>query len=229
MPSEEYIVARRVLLDALDALQEHLDTLVLVGAQAIYLHTGEADLAVAEHTTDADLAIDPRILKPEPEIGSAMRRAGFSLARFEDIPAVGIWSSIHEINGIAANVNVDLLIPQSLGGAGRRAARIPPHEKGAVLKVHGLEAALVDNDIYEICAFEASDKRTFEIRVAGPAALLVSKCIKLGERVDAAANGTGRLGRQPTRQFHCCQNSSVLREHRVALSPLGPPTLSRLM
>jgi hypothetical protein len=43
------------LLDALVALEPHIDALVLVGAQAIYLHTGDADLAVAEYTTDADL------------------------------------------------------------------------------------------------------------------------------------------------------------------------------
>ena len=122
MSNEEYIVARRALLDALDALQEHLDTLVLVGAQAIYLHTGKADLAVAEYTTDADLAIDPRTVKPEPEIAVTMRSAGFTLARFEGRPAVGIWSSNHEIGGVPATVNVDLLIPRSLSGAGRRAA-----------------------------------------------------------------------------------------------------------
>jgi hypothetical protein len=43
------------LLDALVALEPHIDALVLVGAQATYLHTGDADLAVAEYTTDADL------------------------------------------------------------------------------------------------------------------------------------------------------------------------------
>jgi hypothetical protein len=41
-----YVLARRVLLDALDALGIHRDAIVLVGAQAIYLRCGEADLAV---------------------------------------------------------------------------------------------------------------------------------------------------------------------------------------
>jgi hypothetical protein len=36
----EYIEARRTLLDALDALESHRDSLVLIGAQAVYLHTG---------------------------------------------------------------------------------------------------------------------------------------------------------------------------------------------
>lgn len=36
----EYFAARRVLLDALDALGVHRKAVVLVGAQAIYLHVG---------------------------------------------------------------------------------------------------------------------------------------------------------------------------------------------
>lgn len=46
MTSPLYIVARTVLLDALDALGEQRDAVVLVGAQAIYLHAGDADIAV---------------------------------------------------------------------------------------------------------------------------------------------------------------------------------------
>ncbi len=49
------VAARRVLLDALDALAAHRDALVVIGAQAIYLHTGEADVALAEATKDSDL------------------------------------------------------------------------------------------------------------------------------------------------------------------------------
>ncbi len=55
---ELYVIARRVLLDALEAFGPHRDAAILVGAQAIYLHTGDAELAVAEYTTDADLALD---------------------------------------------------------------------------------------------------------------------------------------------------------------------------
>lgn len=36
--------------------------LVRVGAQALYLHTGDADLALAEYTVDADFGISPREL-----------------------------------------------------------------------------------------------------------------------------------------------------------------------
>ena len=39
-PELEYVIARRVLLDALTALRAHLDALVIVGAQAVYLDVG---------------------------------------------------------------------------------------------------------------------------------------------------------------------------------------------
>ena len=40
-------------------MEPHLDAIVLVGAHAGYLHTAATDLAVAEYTTDADLAVAP--------------------------------------------------------------------------------------------------------------------------------------------------------------------------
>ena len=58
-PDDLYFIARRALLDALEALGAHRSALILVGAQAIYLYTGLGDLAVAVHTTDADLVVDP--------------------------------------------------------------------------------------------------------------------------------------------------------------------------
>ncbi len=70
-----YVLARRVLLDALDALDEQRGSLILAGAQAIYLHTGETDIAVAPYTTDADLALDARTLGREPRLDAAMIRA----------------------------------------------------------------------------------------------------------------------------------------------------------
>ena len=53
-PDPLYVRARRALLDAADALEAHLDAVVLVGAQAVYLQAGEADLldAGAPRTDD---------------------------------------------------------------------------------------------------------------------------------------------------------------------------------
>ena len=61
-PAYEYIEARRTLLDALDALQSHRDSHVLIGAQAVYLHTGSTGLSVPPMTTDADLAVNTDLL-----------------------------------------------------------------------------------------------------------------------------------------------------------------------
>jgi hypothetical protein len=60
-PDPLYIAARRVLLHALEALGSQRAAVILVG-QAIYLHTGAIDLAVAEYTTDADITLDPDLL-----------------------------------------------------------------------------------------------------------------------------------------------------------------------
>jgi len=75
VPDAVYVLARRILLDALQALGDQRDALVLVGAQAIYLHTGDGDLAVAPYTTDGDIALDPSELSdPEARGGDASGR-----------------------------------------------------------------------------------------------------------------------------------------------------------
>lgn len=179
-PDPLYVAARAVLLDALDAVREHLDALVLVGAQAVYIHAGEADLAVAPYTTDGDLAIDPARLRPAPLLENALTAAGF----VQKPNAVGIWQRSLRIAGASQTVAVDLLVPASLGGSGRRGARIPPHAKHVARKVAGLEATLVENDQREITALDPADTRRFELAVAGPAGLVVAKIHKIGERVE---------------------------------------------
>ena len=85
--------------------------------------------------------------------------------------------------GAQAIVTVDLLVPRALGGPGRRAARMgESHGKRTAMKAHGLEAAVVDNQLTVLGALVPADSRSFEIRVAGPAALLVSKIHKVAER-----------------------------------------------
>ena len=69
-----YRLARRVLLDALEALGTQREALVLVGAQAVYLHTGDANLVVAPYTKDADVALDPSLLLDEPKLAKALGR-----------------------------------------------------------------------------------------------------------------------------------------------------------
>jgi len=108
-PNPLYVRARRALLDALDALEPHLDAIVLVGAQAVYLHTADTELAVAEYTTHADLAVAPGDLADSPLIGDALTASGFT-------PRVhpGGWLS-------PDGTYLDVMVPDALAG--------PAHEE----------------------------------------------------------------------------------------------------
>lgn len=173
--------ARGALLDALDALADHRSALVLIGAQAIYLQTGAAPVALAETTKDTDIAIDPRVLHDDPRLEVAMRNAGFHRSPVDSQP--GAWIS-------STGIPVDLMVPERLAGAkARRGARIPPHSNEATRRASGLEATLVDHSPRIITALDPTDTRSIEMEVAGPAALLVAKLHKLGER----QNTPGRL------------------------------------
>jgi hypothetical protein len=170
---EAYVRARRVLLDALEALADHRDAVILVGAQAIYLHVGEGDLNVAPYTTDGDLALDRDALADDPTLKSLMESAGFLLHEAN----VGSWVG-------PDGVLIDLMVPEIQGGPGRRGARLGPHGNTVARKAKGLEAALVDHAPLTIAALDPVDDRQVIVAVAGPTALLVAKLHKLYERKD---------------------------------------------
>jgi hypothetical protein len=52
--------------------------------------------------------------------------------------------------------------------------------------VKGLEGALVDTDVLTVGSLETADARRFEIRVAGPAALLIAKLHKVNDRHESS-------------------------------------------
>lgn len=185
-----YIRARRTLLDAADALEPHLDAVVLVGAQAIYLRAGEADLldAGAPYTRDADLAIRPSQLADSPLLGDLMKRRGFTPSEHP-----GSWVSDD-------GVPVDLMVPEALAGPGSRGARLGAHGKRVARRAKGLEAALIDRQQMLIRALDPSDRRRVVMDVAGPGALVVAKVHKIAERsssrdrlVDKDADDVRRL------------------------------------
>lgn len=174
--TDEMTMARTGLLDALEALAPHLDALVVVGAQAIYMHTGSMEIALAEFTTDGDVALDPGRLGSVPLVEEAMRGAGFTPDPRSS--AVGSWIS-------PRGVPVDLMVPEAMAGRGRRGVRIPPHDSKAMRRSRGIEATLVDNSRMVVGALGGGDdSREFGVAVAGPAALLVAKLHKILDRVD---------------------------------------------
>jgi ribosomal protein L11 len=176
-----YILARRVLLDALEALGTQRDAVILAGAQAIYLHTGPAGLAVPEYTTDADIALNPEMLANSPLLEQILKDAGFRL----EGDKVGTWVTTRSHQNSKVDVMLDILVPAAVGGPGRRGARLGLHGSRAARKVKGLEAALVDNGSMKISSLEVADTRSYEVHVAGPSALLVSKLHKISEREGA--------------------------------------------
>ncbi len=75
------------------------------------------------------------------------------------------------------------MVPESLAGTrGRRGSRIPPHAYNATRRAMGLEAAVVDHAPMTVRALDRNDTRVYTANVAGPAARLVAKMHKLGER-----------------------------------------------
>ena len=137
-----YVLARAVLLDALAALGNQRSAVIVVGAQAVYLHTGAIDLGVPEFTLDADITLDPSLLNDVPEIEAAMLNAGFERGR-----QAGVWTASRSVDGVPAKADVDLMVPDAVGGPGRRAARLPGHAKEVARKARGLEAALIDKSV----------------------------------------------------------------------------------
>ncbi len=168
--------ARSVLLDALEALSAQRESVVLIGAQAIYLYTGELNVALPAMTKGCDLAIDPRTLGVSPRIEEAMRAAGFEIQN--ERPQPGAWIG-------RGGIPVDLMVPEALAGrGGTRGVRLPPHAKMAMRRATGLEAAVLDRRKMAIRSLDRDDQRSFESWVAGPTALLISKLQKLAERED---------------------------------------------
>ena len=178
---ELYILARRVLLDALDALGPHREAAIVVGAHAVYMRVGDAGLAVAPHTTDGDLAIEPAVLGETPPLEQAFTHAGF-LPRGGD--SVGVWVTHRSTSAnTTIELAVDLLVPASISpGKGRRAARLPGHDARSARIVRGLEGVIADADIMGVGALDALDDRKSDVRVAGSAALLVAKVHKIRDR-----------------------------------------------
>ena len=153
-----YVAARRVLLDALTALAPHASAVIVAGAQAVYLRTGDAEIAVAPYTTDGDLALNPSLLSDDPQLEEAMTSAHFVLlhqpgGHIEP----GTWVATTRINAEEVIVPVDLIVPKAVASGGTRAARLGVHGRRAARQVPGVEAVLVDHSPMSIKARISAD------------------------------------------------------------------------
>jgi hypothetical protein len=181
-----YVEARRVLLDALIALAPHAGAIIVAGAQAVYLHTGVVDIAVAPYTTDGDLALDPALLGDEPQLEEAMSAAHFTLLLQQGgHTEPGMWVTRAIIDSEEVTVPVDLIVPKAVASGGSRGARLGVHGKRAARQVSGIEAVLVDHSPMSMTALDPVDTRSVVAEVAGPAALLIAKSFKLHDRIES--------------------------------------------
>ncbi|MDU0299572.1 hypothetical protein [Streptomyces sp. PAL114] len=183
--------ARGALLDALVALENHREATTVVGAQAVYLRTQNATIRSAPYTADGDISIDPQRLGEDPLIEQAMRNAGFTLRDHQS----GLWERPQQVGARTVSVEVDLLVPHQLAPRPntKRRTELPPHNEWATKKVAGLEVAAVDRSIMTVTSLTPGDPRQVDAYVAGPAALLVAKAIKIDERIKDAARRPDRL------------------------------------
>ena len=230
-----YIAARLILLDALEALIPHGRAVIVAGAQAVYLRTGLSDIGIAPYTTDGDLALDPTLLADEPELEVSMRNAGFQLLEpTPNHPEPGVWVATASVEGEELIIPVDLIVPEGAAtGGGRRGARLGRHGNRAARRAIGLEAALVDHTAMTITALDCADTRSFDVEVAGAAALLVSKAHKIHDRlssshsdrlIDKDATDIYRL-MQTTNPAETARRLAELRHHAMA----GPATESAIV
>ncbi len=186
------VVARRVLLDALQALEAHLEGVTVVGAQAVYLRTPESAFTVASYTLDADLALRPTSVAHPPAIDQVMEDEGFRVA---DPDQPGTWTRDEQVGELVVPIPIDLLVPESIAGRGRRSAKLPePHDKRTARRVPGIEAVLFDRDVMAVPSLQpAEDARVLAVYVAGVASLLVAKAHKISDRLRVVDRKPDRL------------------------------------
>jgi hypothetical protein len=192
-PTSVTVAARQVLLDALEALHAHHRALIVVGAQAVYLRSRDADFTVAAFTTDGDITLDPAHLGPDPRLDAAMEAGGFMLAHGPGGDAQpGKWLRTVEIGGVPYAIPVDLIVPAGLNGTSRttRGARIPPHSKTSAMRTPGLEAVVADHGSMLITSLsDREDRREITANVAGVVALLIAKAHKINDPLRDASRG----------------------------------------
>src|SRR5690606_6238894 len=105
--SDLLVRSRAAMLDAFEALAPHRDSVIVIGAHAIYIRQPASSTALAPLTKDSDLALDPRSLPASPRLEQAMAEAGFALAPDSEQP--GLWFR-------KDGSEVDLMVPEAFAG-----------------------------------------------------------------------------------------------------------------
>jgi len=172
--------SRRLLIDTLRALSGFADAVTVIGAHPVHVWVQDAWGPIdMQATRDADLAVNPVFVTPDPKLLDLMNGIGAAPA-LRDRPGVYGYQAEADLP-LDQRTTIDLIAPEVYAGPGRRAARIAGQQHAASRAV-GLELAIWDRHRRTLGTLNEPADRV-DAWVAGPAALLVAKTHKVRERL----------------------------------------------
>lgn len=195
VPRSEMEWSRRAIINVVDVLAVHAESLTLVGAHAVLLRMMDLDVPLMP-TGDGDLGVTPGLVGDLPSIESLLAGAGYE---HRTTARPGLWGRepFNEADGTRSfREKIDLLAPHGLSGTASRSKRgvptlQPAHGKLAVGNAVGLELAAFNRSRMTITDF-ADPRLSVEVHVAGIPALILAKGSKVGERRREVRKGAVR-------------------------------------
>lgn len=194
-PRTEMAWSRRAIINMVDVLAAHAESLTLVGAHAVLLRTMDLDVPRMP-TGDGDLGVTPGLVGDLPSIEDLLAEAGYE---HRTTARPGLWGRqpYDEADGTRSfREKIDLLAPHGLSGTASRSKRgvpalQPAHGKLTVGKALGLELAAFNRSRMTITDF-ADPRLSAEVHVAEIPALILAKGSKVGERLREPRKGAVR-------------------------------------
>lgn len=194
-PRTEIEWSRRAIINVVEVLSVHAESLTLVGAHAVLLRTMDLDVPRMP-TGDGDLGVTPSLVGDLPSIEALLSDAGYE---HRTTARPGLWGRerFDESDGTRSfREKIDLLAPHGLSGTASRTKRgvpalRPAHGKLTVGNALGLELAAFNRSLFTIVDF-ADPRLTTEIHVAEIPALVLAKGSKIGERLREPRKGAVR-------------------------------------
>lgn len=191
-PRTETEWSRRAIVNVVNALAVHAESLTLVGAHAVLLRTMDLDVPQMP-TGDGDLGVTPGLVGDVPSIEVLLRDAGYE---HRTTARPGLWGRMpyDDADGTRSyREKIDLLAPHGLSGAVSPSRRGVPvmrsaHGKLAVGNAVGLELAAFNRSLMTMADF-ADSRLSVQIHVADVPALILAKGSKIGERIREPRKG----------------------------------------
>jgi hypothetical protein len=176
----ERVEARRLLLDALLALEPIRGAFVLGGGQAIDVRFGAPPFPLApSRWWDGDLTMDAPAFDGSASPAERLRSAGLRLRG-----GPGHWARaegrLAAFFGHRARVRLDVVLPDEPWPA--RLAASDPRRDGSASIMRPMVVTLLDAEDRLVGSLDPADDRAVRSRVAGPASLLLTKVHKLETR-----------------------------------------------